>query len=67
MPSPFSDDAHLLLVTLAVTVVFQLAFFVVAFSCKFDKVRSQLMLLIVSLSLWLLCVNILFPQTKFTE
>lgn len=39
MPSPFDDDDHLLLITIVVTVVFQLAFFVVAFSCKFDKVR----------------------------
>lgn len=38
MGSPIADDDNLLLVTLVVTVVFQLAFFFVAFACKFDKV-----------------------------
>ncbi|CAN0271386.1 unnamed protein product, partial [Scytosiphon promiscuus] len=40
MGSPFADDDHLLLITLVVTVVFQLAFFFVAFACKFDKVTD---------------------------
>ncbi|CAM9992241.1 unnamed protein product [Pylaiella littoralis] len=40
MGSPFDNDDHLLLITLAVTVVFQLAFFFVAFACKFDKVTD---------------------------
>ena len=38
MGSPIADDDNLLLITLIVTVVFQLAFFFVAFACKFDKV-----------------------------
>lgn len=38
MGSPIAGDEHLLLITLIVTVVYQLSFFVVAFSCKFDKV-----------------------------
>lgn len=42
MGSPFDNDDHLLLITLAVTVVFQLAFFFVAFACKFDKVGSRI-------------------------
>lgn len=40
MGSPFDNDDNLLLITLAVTVVFQLAFFFVAFTCKFDKASS---------------------------
>lgn len=40
MGSPFDNDDHLLIITLVVTVVFQLAFFVVAFAFKFDKVRG---------------------------
>lgn len=42
MGPPIADDDYLLLFTLAVTVVFQLAFFVVAFTFKFDKVRYVL-------------------------
>ena len=38
MGSPIADDDNMLLITLAVTVLFQLAFFFVAFACKFDKV-----------------------------
>lgn len=40
MGSPIADDDYLLLITLVVTVVFQLAFFLVAFAFKFDKVRT---------------------------
>ena len=42
MGSPIADDDNLLLITLVVTVVFQLAFFFVAFACKFDKVSSEM-------------------------
>eukprot|EP00903_Cladosiphon_okamuranus_P007252 g7035.t2 len=40
MGSPIPNDDNLLLITLVVTVVFQLAFFSVAFACKFDKVTD---------------------------
>lgn len=38
MGSPIADDDNFLAITAVVTVVFQLLFFVVAFSFKFDKV-----------------------------
>lgn len=38
MGSPIPDDDHFLAITAVVTVVFQLLFFIVAFSFKFDKV-----------------------------
>lgn len=41
MGSPFDNDDHLLLITLLVTVVFQLIFFFVAFTFKFDKVSFR--------------------------
>lgn len=62
MPSPFSDDEHLLLITLAVTVVFQLSFFVVAFGFKFDKVRS---LLVDNISYW--WCDCSFSYAKFND
>ncbi|CAM9831908.1 unnamed protein product [Ascophyllum nodosum] len=40
MGSPIPTDKHFLLITLAVTIVYQLSFFVVAFACKFDKVTD---------------------------
>lgn len=38
MRSPFPDDDHYLLFTLVFTVIFQLAFFSIAYTFKFDKV-----------------------------
>lgn len=42
MGSPIADDDNFLAITAVVTVVFQLLFFVVAFSFKFDKVQPVL-------------------------
>lgn len=54
MGSPIAGDEHFLLITLIVTVVYQLSFFVVAFSCKFDKVSE-------AKSCWGLGAGILLP------
>lgn len=42
MGSPIADDDSFLAITAVVTVVFQLLFFVVAFSFKFDKVMRPI-------------------------